>query len=62
MSDNRSILPGPDRVRAAGAEDYELHAFARRHGLTPDEVREMVERVGDDRDALEREAAKLRRS
>lgn len=61
MSDNRSILLGPDRVRAAGADDYDLHAFARRHGLTPDEVRDMVERVGPDRDALEREAAKLRR-
>jgi hypothetical protein len=29
--------------------------------MTPDEVREMVERIGNDRSALEREAAKLRR-
>jgi hypothetical protein len=29
--------------------------------MTPDEVREMVERIGNDRCALEGEAAKLRR-
>jgi len=61
MRDNKSIVTGPDSTPAIGADDYDLHAFARRHGLTPDEVREMVERVGDDRDALEREAAKLHR-
>jgi len=29
--------------------------------MTPAEVREMVERIGNDREALEREAAKLKR-
>ncbi len=61
MSDNKHIVGGPDRGRVAGDEDYEVHAFANRHGMTPDEVRELIERVGNDRDALERAAAKLRR-
>jgi hypothetical protein len=29
--------------------------------MTPNEVREMIERIGNNREALEREAAKLRR-
>jgi hypothetical protein len=61
MSDNKSFVGGRDRARVAAEEDYEVAAFARRHGMTPDEVREMVDRIGNDRDALEREAAKLRR-
>lgn len=61
MSDNKDFVGGTDRARVAGEEDYEVSAFARRHGMSPDEVREMVKRIGNDRDALEREAAKLRR-
>ena len=61
MPDDKTIADARDRVRVAGDEDYEVQAFARRHGMTPDEVREMIDRIGNDRDALEREAAKLRR-
>lgn len=61
MSDNKNFVGGQDRVRVAGEEEYEVAAFARRHGMTPQEVRDMIERIGNDRDALEREAAKLRR-
>jgi hypothetical protein len=61
MPDNKSFIGGQDRARVAGDEDYEVQTFARRHGMTPDEVREMIGRIGNDRDALEREAAKLRR-
>jgi hypothetical protein len=61
MPDNKDITGGADRSQVAGREDYEVQAFASRHGMTPDEVREMIERIGNDRDALEREAAKLRR-
>lgn len=61
MADDKTFVGGQDRARVADEEEYEVRAFARRHGMTPDEVREMVERIGNDRDALEREAAKLRR-
>ena len=61
MADQKSFPGSADRVHVAGDEDYEVQAFARRHGMTPLEVREMIERIGNDRDALEREAAKLRR-
>jgi hypothetical protein len=61
MADDKSFVGGQDRARVAGEEDYEVQDFARRHVMTPVEVREMVERIGNDRSALEREAAKLRR-
>ncbi len=61
MADEKTFVGGQDRVRVAGEEEYEVSAFARRHGMTPNEVRDMIERIGNDRDALEREAAKLRR-
>lgn len=61
MPDNKDITGAQDRARVAGEQDYEVAAFARRHGMTPDEVHEMLERIGNDRAALEREAAKLRR-
>jgi hypothetical protein len=61
MPDNKDLVGSADRARVAGEEDYEINAFARRHGMSPEEVRDMVKRIGNDRDALEREAAKLRR-
>lgn len=61
MPDDKSIIGGQDRARVAGGEDYEVRHFAETHGLSPDEVRDMIARVGNDRDALEREAQKLRR-
>lgn len=61
MADDKSLVGGADRTRVAGNEDYEVQAFAQRHGMSPQEVRDMIERIGNDRDALEREAAKLRR-
>lgn len=61
MTDNKHIVDGRDRTRVAGDEEYEVAAFARRHGMSPEEVRDMVARIGNDREALEREAARLRR-
>ncbi|RYE11375.1 MAG: DUF3606 domain-containing protein [Hyphomicrobiales bacterium] len=61
MADDKTFVAGQDRARVAAEEEYQVAAFARRHGMSPDEVIEMIERIGNDRDALEREAAKLRR-
>jgi hypothetical protein len=61
MADDKSLVGGRDRARVSGSEDYEVRDFASRHGLSPDEVREMIKRVGNDREALEKEAMKARR-
>ena len=62
MADDKSIVGGQDRARVAGGEDYEVQDFASRHGISPDEVREMIKRVGNNREALEQEAMRLKRN
>jgi hypothetical protein len=62
MPDNKDMVGGPDRARVAAGEDYEIGDFARRHGLTQHEVREMIARVGNSRDALEREVQSRKRN
>jgi hypothetical protein len=62
VADDKSIVGGQDRARVAGGEDYEVQDFASRHGISPDEVREMIKRVGNSREALEKEAMRLKRN
>ncbi len=62
MADDKSIIGGQDRARVAGGEDYEVQDFASRHGISPDEVREMIKRVGNSREALEKEAMRAKRN
>ena len=62
MADDKSITGRQDRARVAGGEDYEVYDFASRHGISPDEVREMIKRVGNDRAKLEQEVLRLKRN
>ena len=62
MADDKSIVGGQDRARVAGGEDYEVRDFASRHGISPDEVREMIKRVGNSREAREKVALRLKRN
>jgi hypothetical protein len=43
-----------DRSRVAGGEPYEVHYFARKHGITADEARGIIARAGPDRDEANR--------
>jgi hypothetical protein len=61
MSDNKDITGEPDRSRVAAGERYEIEHLARKHGVTPDEVRELIARLGNNREAIERELAGSRR-
>jgi len=60
MADNKIQIGEPDRSRLAAGERYEVQHLAERHGLSTDEARELIERFGNDRETLDREAAKLR--
>jgi hypothetical protein len=62
MADDKSMVGGADRDRVAAGEDYEVNDFARRHGLSPDEVRQMIARVGNSRDALEQEVMRRKQN
>jgi hypothetical protein len=60
MSDDKSNVGEPDRSRVSGSEAYEVSHFAGRHGISPDQARELIEEHGNDRQTLDREAAKLK--
>jgi hypothetical protein len=62
MSDNKQHIGEPDTSRVAGGEDYEVAYFARRHGITLEQARGLIDKHGNDRDTLDREAEKLRRN
>lgn len=60
MSDDIRHSSERQPMPVATAERHELERFASRHGISTSEARELIERLGHDRDALEREAQKLR--
>jgi hypothetical protein len=59
MADDKSHVGEPDRSRVAGDQDYEVRYLAEKFGLTADQARTLIERVGNDREKLETEARKL---
>ena len=60
MADNRSDRGGRDRGRVAGGEGYELGYFARKHGLSRDQARQLISQVGNDRAKLNAAAKRLK--
>ncbi|HET8534597.1 MAG TPA: DUF3606 domain-containing protein [Sphingomicrobium sp.] len=61
MADNKSNRGGRDRSRVAAGQGYELGYFARKHGISRDQARSLIERVGNDRAKLNAAAEKLGR-
>lgn len=60
MADNKSNRGGRDRSRVAAGQGYELGYFARKHGLSRDQARELIKKVGNDRAKLNAAAEKLK--
>jgi hypothetical protein len=60
MTDDSSHGGETQRTHVVAGERHELERFASRHGISTAEARELFERLGHDRDALEREVLKLR--
>jgi hypothetical protein len=44
----------------SGSEGYEVEHFARKHGITADQARELIARIGNDRAELDRAAEQLK--
>jgi hypothetical protein len=61
MADNKSKRGKSDRSRVAASEGYELYYFARKHSITPDQARALIERIGNDRAKLNAAAEKLKK-
>ena len=48
MADDKTKTGNPDRSRVAGGEGYEFGNFARKHGITTEQARELIARIGND--------------
>ena len=46
MTDNKKIIGKPDRARINLSEKYEVQGWTKKFGVTPDELRVAVEKVG----------------
>jgi hypothetical protein len=60
MADDKSKVGGQDRRTVAGNEPYEVEYFARKHGLSAQQARELISQHGNDRAALDAAAEKLK--
>lgn len=60
MADDPNKRGRQDRSKVAGDQDYEVQYLARAHGLTPEQARELIARVGDDCAKLDQEAHKMK--
>jgi outer membrane murein-binding lipoprotein Lpp len=61
MVDDKAQIGRGDRNRVGEEQGYEVSYFARKHGLTTEEAREIIKRVGSDREKLNAEVEKLAR-
>ena len=50
MADNKSKRGKPDRSRLAGNEGYEVNYFANKHGITREQARNLIKKIGNMRD------------
>lgn len=53
MSDDKTKQGQQDRSRVAGDEPYEVAYFASKHGLSQEQARDLIARVGNDRARLD---------
>ena len=60
MADNTKNRGGRDRSRVAAGQGYELGYFARKHGISRDQAKQLIARIGNDRAKLNAAAAKLK--
>jgi hypothetical protein len=49
-----------DRSRVAASDPSEVRYFGKKHGLTDDEVRDLIKQHGNDRKTLEEAVAKAK--
>jgi hypothetical protein len=61
MADDKSKIGGPERARVAANQEYEVRDFADRFDISPAQAKRLIERHGNDRGMLEREARKLKK-
>ena len=61
MADDKSKRGKADRSRVSGSEGSEVNYFARKHGISAGEARKLIDRVGPNRERLNKAAEQLKR-
>jgi uncharacterized protein DUF3606 len=59
MTDDKTKIGEPDRSRVSGSQDYEIQYLAEKHGLSTEQVKRLIARVGNDREKIEAAARQL---
>ena len=59
IPDDKSKVGEPDRRRVSADQDYEVSQLAQKHGLTQQQARNLIARVGNDREKLDQAAKEL---
>lgn len=62
MADDKTKRGAGDRRQVAAGEGYEVSYFARKHGIDRAAAEALIQRVGNDRDALNAAAEKLKKA
>ena len=60
MSDDKTKQGQQDRGRVAGDEPSEVAYFASKHGLSQEQARDLIARVGNDRASLDSAAEAMK--
>lgn len=59
MSDNKKAKGAADRRQVAKGEGYEVSYFARKHDITAEQARKLIDKIGNNREKLNSAAEKL---
>jgi len=60
MADNKKKTGRSDRKTVAKGEKYEVAYFARKHGITAQQTRDLIDKIGNDREKLNKAAEKMK--
>lgn len=61
MADNKKVRGKADRSKVSKSESYEVAYFARKHGITAAQTRALIDKIGNDREKLNKAAGKLKK-
>jgi hypothetical protein len=61
MADYKTKIGGQDRARVATDLDYDVRDFAEQFDISPAQAKRLIDRHGNDRGMLEREARRLKK-
>jgi hypothetical protein len=61
MPDDKAQRGGRDRSRVSAEEPYEVAYFAKKHGLSMEEARQVIEQAGPNREKADAAAERAKR-